>query len=185
MTTHHTPQADWGDDVRVLARALDQAGDVLDQVHRDLLDRPTPCTEWDVATLADHLVATPTSFLSMARGEQPDWSAPPPHVAEEWGPSFRVVGDDLIHWWHEHAGEAQSSADMATAELALHTWDLATAIGYPVGRLDAEVASRALEFLRSGLTAENRGGAFGPERPAAEDAGPYERLAAFAGRPAG
>ena len=98
--------ADWGDDVRVLARALDQAGDVLDQVHRDLL-------------------------------------------------------------------------------LALHTWDLATAIGYPVGRLDAEVASRALEFLRSGLTPENRGGAFGPERPAAEDAGPYARLAAFAGRSAG
>ncbi len=183
MTTHHA-QDDWGDDVRVLARALDQAGDVLDHVHAGLLDRPTPCAEWDVAALADHLVATPTSFLAMARGDQPDWSAAPPHVTEEWGPAFRVVGDDLIHWWHEHAREATSSADMATAELALHTWDLARAVGYPLDRLDPEVATRGLEFLRSGLTPDNRGGAFGPEQPAPEGAGPYERLAAFAGRSA-
>ncbi len=183
MTTHHT-QADWGDDVRILARALDQAGDVLDQVHRDLLDRPTPCADWDVAALADHLVATPANFLTMARGEQPDWSAPA-HVTQEWGPAFRVSGDDLIHWWHEHGGETESSADMATAELAVHTWDLATAIDFPVERLDREVATRALEFLRVGLTPENRGRVFGPEQPAAEDAGPYGRLAAFAGRTAG
>lgn len=180
MTTHHT-QADWGDDVRVLARALDQAGDVLDQVHENLLDRPTPCADWDVAALADHLVATPGNFLAMARGEQPDWSART-HVTEEWGPAFRVAADDLIHWWHEHGGETESSADMATAELAAHTWDLATAIGFPVERLHEEVATRALEFLRSGLTPENRGGVFGPEQPVADGAGPYERLAAFAGR---
>jgi uncharacterized protein (TIGR03086 family) len=185
MTTHRTPQAEWGDDVRVLARALDQAGDVLDHVHGDLLDRPTPCADWDVAALADHLVNAPAKFLAMARGEQPDWSAPPPHVSEEWGPALRVVGDDLIHWWHEHAGEAQSSADLPTAELAVHTWDLATAIGYPVDRLDPEVATRALEFMRTGLTPENRGRAFGPEQAAGDDAGPYERLAAFAGRSTG
>lgn len=183
MTTHHT-QADWGDDVRVLARALDQAGDVLDQVHRDLLDRPTPCADWDVAALADHLVAVPANFLTMARGEQPDWSASA-HVTQEWGPAFRVSGDNLIHWWHEHGGEAETSADMATAELGVHTWDLARAIGFPVGRLDTEVATRALDFLRAGLTPDNRSRVFGPEQPAAEDAGPYERLAAFAGRTAG
>lgn len=184
MTTHHTPQADWGDDVRVLARALDQTGDVLDQVHRDLLDRPTPCADWDVAALADHLVAAPANFLAMARGEQPDWAATP-HVTEEWGPAFRVAGDDLIHWWHENAGEAESSADMATAELAVHSWDLATAIGFPVDRLDPEIAERALAFLQAGLTAENRGPVFGPEQPAPDGAGPYERLAAFAGRSVG
>ncbi|ABL80898.1 MULTISPECIES: TIGR03086 family metal-binding protein [unclassified Nocardioides] len=184
MTTHHTPQASWGDDVRVLARALDQAGDVLDQVHRDVLDRPTPCADWDVAALADHLVATPPNFLAMAHGEQPDWSAPP-HVTEEWGPAFRVAGDDLIHWWHEHGGETESTADMATSELAVHTWDLARAIGFPVERLDPQVATRALEFLRSGLTPDNRGGVFGPEQQAAADAGPYVRLAAFAGRSTG
>ena len=184
MTSHHT-QADWGDDVRVLVRAVDQAGDVLDQIHRDLLDRATPCEGWDVAALADHLVAAPANFLTMARGDQPDWSVPPPHIEEEWGPAFRVVGDDLIHWWHEHAGETGSSPDMATAELAVHTWDLATAIGFPVERLDDEIAERGLAFLQAGLTADNRAPVFGPQQPAPDGAGPYERLAAFAGRPIG
>jgi hypothetical protein len=36
--------------------------------------------------------------------------------------------------------------------------------------------------MQQGLTDENRDGAFDPEVPAAADASPYERLAAFAGR---
>src|SRR5689334_1438317 len=97
-------RADWGDDVRVLARALDQAGDVLDHVTRDRLRSPTPCGDWDLATLLDHLLDAPPRFLALMRGEQVDWSATPPHVSEEWGPAFRVAADDLIHAWHEHPG---------------------------------------------------------------------------------
>ncbi len=171
-----------GDEVRVLVRAIDQAGDVLDHVHADLLDRATPCADWDLAALVDHLIATPGRFLTMMRGEEPDWSAAPPHVAESWGPVFRVSGDDLAHAWHELTGNAPVPADFQTAELALHTWDVATAIGYPVERLDPEIAERGLEFLRANLTADNRGPVFGAEQQASADAGPYEQLAAFAGR---
>ena len=92
------------------------------------------------------------------------------------------VGDDLIHAWHQQEGEAAVPADWQTAELALHTWDLASTIGHPADRLDAEVAERALAFMRASLTTDNRGDAFGPECAAPADAGPYERLAAFAGR---
>lgn len=182
MTSQHTPQSDWGDDVRVLARALDQTADVLDQVHPEALSEPTPCGDWDVAALADHLVAAPRQFLAMARGEEVDWAAPVEHVTQEWGPAFRVAGDDLIHQWHEHSADAPVSADMESAELAVHTWDLATAIGFPVDRLDPEVAERGLAFLRANLTADRRGSAFGPEQPAPAGAGPYEQIAAFAGR---
>ena len=176
---------DWGDDVRVLARALDQAGDVLDQVRSEALSARTPCGDWDLATLADHLVGAPRRFLAMMRGEEIDWSAPPEHVTEEWGPAFRVGGDDLIHEWHEHAAEAPMSADWQTAELAVHTWDVATTIGYPMERLDPEVAARGLDFMRANLTAENRGPVFGPEQVVSEDAGPYEQIAAYAGRTVG
>lgn len=185
MSTRHTPQSEWGDEVRVLARALDQAADVLDQIHRDLLSRPTPCADWDVAALADHLVGGPRRFLARMRGEEIDWSAPPEHIAEEWGPAFRVAADDLIHYWHEHADEATTSADWQTAEMAVHTWDLATAIGFPLDRLDPEVATRGLEFVRANLTADRRAPAFGPEQQAPADAGPYEQIAAYAGRSVG
>lgn len=174
--------ADWGDEVRVLAKALDQAGDVLDQVHPDALSRPTPCGDWDVAALADHLIAAPGRFLTMMRGGQPDWAAPPDHVAEGWGPAFRVAGDDLIHTWHEGVAAAPVSADWQTAEIAVHTWDLATAIGVPVDRLEPEVAARGLAFMRANLTADNRAPAFDPEQSAPDDAGPYQQLASFAGR---
>ena len=172
-----------GDEITFLSRAVDQAGDVLDQVHAGQLDRRTPCADWDLAALADHLVATPARFLTMMRGEEPDWSADPPHVTESWGPAFRVSGDDLLHAWHQVEGDPPVPAEFQVAELAVHTWDVASAIGYPVERLDPEVAERALGFLQANLTADNRGPVFGPERETARG-GAYERLAAFAGRQA-
>lgn len=171
-----------GDEVRVLSHAIDQAGDVLDHVHADWLGKSTPCGDWNLGELVDHLVASPGHFLTMMRGEQPDWAAAPPHIAESWGPAFRVSGDDLIHAWHELDGEAPVPAEFQVAELALHTWDVATAIGYPVERLDPEVAEVGLGFLQANLTDENRSPAFGPAKQPAPDAGAYERLAAFAGR---
>jgi uncharacterized protein (TIGR03086 family) len=173
---------EWGDDVRVLSRALDQAADVLDHVGHGQLEQPTPCGDWDLTTLLDHLLDAPRRFLALMRGEQVDWSATPPHVSEEWGPGFRVAADDLIHAWHEHFETSPVPADWQTAELAVHTWDVATTVGWPVGRLDPEVARRALAFMRAHLTEDNRGPAFGPAVPAVAGSGPYEELAAYAGR---
>lgn len=171
--------------VRVLGRALDQAGDLLDHVHEDVLDRPTPCAEWDVATLADHLVADPTNFLAMMRGEQPDWTAPGPRVTEGWGAQFRNAADDLIHAWHQvdrRGEEVGVPPEFQVAEFAVHAWDLASALGRPTAELDTEVAETALAFLRANLTPEMRGHAFGAEQAAPRGAGPYEELASFAGR---
>ena len=74
------------------------------------------------------------------------------------------------------------SLDWQCAELAVHTWDLATALGRPTGNLDAEVAERGLAFMRASLTEDYRGSAFGPEQPVPEGADPYQCIAAFAGR---
>lgn len=167
----------------MLAHALDQAGDVLDHVHGDALDLPTPCDEWTVGDLADHLVAAPRRFLAMVRGEQPDWGAAPPHVEDGWGPAFRIAADDLIHELHERGGEVSVPPEMEVAELAVHAWDLATALGVPpVGSLDPEVAETGLAFMRANLTDDNRGDAFAQAQLVPDDADAYRRLAAFAGR---
>jgi uncharacterized protein (TIGR03086 family) len=171
------------DAVAVLGRAVDQAGDLLVVTHTDDLDRRTPCGEWDVRTLAGHLLAAPGTFLQMARGEQPDWSTPPALPSSGWAQQFRSDGDDLMHHWHQQGEDAEVfQVDMQTAELAVHTWDLARALGRPADRLDPEVAERAAALLRQGLTPENRGSAFAAEVPVADDAGPYDRLAGIAGR---
>jgi uncharacterized protein (TIGR03086 family) len=172
------------DAVRVLSHALDQTGDVLAQVHPDDLGRTTPCSDWDVQRLVDHLVATPGRFLQMMRGEQPDWGAEPPRVTEDWAGAFRIEADYLLHAWHQlRDAEPPVSADWQIAELATHTWDLARAIGRPTADLDAEVAERGLSFMEGNLTDDNRGPAFAPPQAPPTDGTPYDRLAAFAGRP--
>ena len=168
------------DAVRVLRQALDQAGDVLDHVHGDVLDTPTPCAEWTVATLADHLVAAPSNFEMMMHGEQPP--ASPPRVTEAWGVRFRNNADDLIHTWHGVTGEPPVPAEWQIAEIAVHTWDLARGLGRPVDDLAPEVADVGLVFMRAHLRDDQRDPVFGPEQPVPAGAGPYDELAAFAGR---
>jgi uncharacterized protein (TIGR03086 family) len=165
----------------VLSRALDQAGDVLAAVHPDQISLPTPCQDWDVARLIAHLVAAPRRFTEALGGGRPDWADDPP-VGTEWATVFRAAADDLIHLWHQQGDDTdESAADLQTAEVALHTWDLARATGHEA-RLDDGVARRALAFLTANLTADNRGDAFGTEVQVPDDAPVYQRLAAFAGR---
>lgn len=169
--------------VIILNRALDQLGDVLTAVHEDHFGRPTPCSGWSVGDLVGHVLAAPGRFLEMGQGGHPDWSTDPAPPAEGWAAQFRASADDLIHFWHQQGDDAPAgSVDWQTAEFAVHTWDLARAIGRRTDRLDPEIAERGLAFMAGALTPGNRGGAFGPEVPVPEDAPVYDRLAGFAGR---
>ena len=168
--------------IDILARALDQTAEVLANVRDDQLEAPTPCDDWTVGRLLDHIVATPDTCAAMMRGEQPDFSTAAPQVRAEREERFRAGGDTLLALCSEQGGEAHGSADWQLAELAVHTWDLATATGQPIDRLDPDVARRGLGFMQENLTADNRGKAFGPAQPAPEDADAYRQIAAFAGR---
>jgi uncharacterized protein (TIGR03086 family) len=170
------------DDPAVLRRALDQLAGLLDDVPGGALGDPTPCPQWSVQDLVDHIVAAPSRFARMARGEEVDWSATP-SAGREPAAQFRSHAEDLLRAVAD--GGAQDGSipvDWQCAELAVHTWDLATALGRSTGDLDAEVAERGLAFMRASLTDDNRGPAFGPEQPAPEGADAYQRIAAFAGR---
>jgi uncharacterized protein (TIGR03086 family) len=169
------------DAVELLARALDQTATVLATVRDDQLEAPTPCEDWTVARLVDHVVATPGHFAMMMRGERPDFSATP-EAGDDRAQRFRAAGDDLLALWRAQGDEARASIDWQLAELAVHTWDLATATGQPTDGLDPDVARLGLGFMQANLTPEGRRQAFRPEQPAPEGAGPYERIAAFAGR---
>ncbi|PVG82397.1 TIGR03086 family protein [Nocardioides gansuensis] len=166
--------------VVALSRALDQAGDVLAAVRPDHLDRPTPCEGWTVRQLVGHLAATPANFLAMNRGEDVDWSAEH-EPSDTYVADYRASADDLIHHWHQRPDSDAPQADFQTAELALHTWDLARAIGWS-RPLEPLVAERALAMLEGALTPDNRGDAFRPPVDVPADAPVYDRLAGFAGR---
>jgi uncharacterized protein (TIGR03086 family) len=168
------------DDAAVLRRALDQLAGLLDDVPSGRSSTPTPCEDWTLADLVDHVVATPERFARMTRGQQVDWSTTP-QVGDDPAARFRAHAEDHLNALRE-AGGGAVPVDWQCAELAVHTWDLATALGRPTADLDQEVAERGLAFMRASLTDENRSPAFGPERPAPDGADAYQRVAAFAGR---
>jgi uncharacterized protein (TIGR03086 family) len=165
----------------VLRRGLDQLERLLADVRPEAWDDPTPCTDWTVRDLVDHVVAAPTRFARMLREEPIDWSAPTPPAGDDPAGAFRAHAEDLLSAWREQRDTAQ--ADWQCAELAVHAWDLATALHADPRALDPEVAERGLAFMKANLTPDNRGPVFGPEQDAPEDADAYGRIAAFAGRP--
>lgn len=142
----------------------------------------TPCTEWTVGALVDHVTASTANFAAGVRGQEVDWAAAPVR-SDDRAAAFRNRADELLAAW-QAAGETGGGPgpDWQLAELSVHTWDLATALGVPTTGLDPQVAESGLAFMESNLTDERRGAAFGPKQQAGEGADAYTRIAAFAGR---
>jgi len=167
--------------VLALQRALTQAADLLDQVTTDDLFRPTPCVDWDVRDLANHLIAVPRVFVTQLQGAPPGWNGREDysvHLGEE----LRTRGNALVNLWREVGEDAMLDPDWQAAEIAVHTWDLATALGRDSGELDEPLAQRALVTMDRILGPIRKGKAFRDARQAPAGSNAYEHLAAYAGR---
>lgn len=162
----------------IVARGLAQLGALLGQVTPDDLERATPCSEWTVADLSDHVVNSVAGMATMARGGEPDWATAAHHddPAGELDREGRALVEAL------DASGGAFPEGMAAAELAVHAYDLAVALGRPTAELDPEIAEIGSAFMTASMTDDMRGNAFGPQQPAPDGANPYERIAAFAGR---
>lgn len=182
-----------------LFHAYEHGADVVSGVAAGSLQLPTPCPDYDVAALIDHLVGAGQRAVDLGRGLTPT-GAEFPHVAladapdllrqeakdarAAWADDARLTATTTMPWGETYTGA--TLVDMYLAEIATHTWDLATATDQ-LDRLDAELAGAALASARSMLKPEYRnqmapGSPFGTEIPAPDDATSWERLAAFMGR---
>jgi len=161
-----------------VSRGIDQLCALVDAVTPDDAGRATPCSEWTVTDLCDHIVNSVAGMAIMARGGQPDWAAAAHH--DDPGAALREEGTTLVEALD--AGNGEFPEGMAAAELAVHAYDLATALGMPTADLDPEVAKAGHAFMTVSMTDDQRGDAFGAEQPAPARADAYERIAAFAGR---
>ena len=59
------------DIVELYERALDQAGQIVAGVSPDQFGLPTPCSEWDVRTLLEHVVGGNWNSAAAAEGPPP------------------------------------------------------------------------------------------------------------------
>ena len=127
-----------------LARAADVALPVVTKIRADDLSKPTPCTEWDVRELLNHLVATTTKFTDFALGSTDAPVTPTGDLlgadpvaafeAEVRRSAVAWAGADLARRCSMPFGEftAAEAAGINVFALLVHAWDLAQAIGVPL-----------------------------------------------------
>jgi uncharacterized protein (TIGR03086 family) len=176
-------------DPEQLAEAADATGRVIAAITDEQWTLPTPCTEWNVRQLVEHIVTGNAGFVAALGNQRPELSA-----GADLSLVYRQSARSLI--------EASRAPDvlqqmvtvpfgtvpgavalhLRTTELLVHGWDLARAIGAQVTFPEA-IAELELAFTRAALEdvpADHK--AFEPPQPVAADAPAIDRLAACLGR---
>lgn len=184
------------DIVDVFRRAVDQFGTFVEQVKDDQWSSSTPCTEWDVRALVNHLVNEDVWMPPLLEGK----------TIEEVGDKFDgdLLGDDPKQSWKQASEEAIAAAGQdgvleRTVHLSfgdfpgegylgqvltdhvIHAWDLARGIGAN-DQLDADTVQFAYDFLAPQAEAWRSAGAFGEKVEVDDSADTQTKLLAIAGR---
>ncbi|MFP4514009.1 MAG: TIGR03086 family metal-binding protein [Acidimicrobiales bacterium] len=170
-------------------------------VDDDQLDRPTPCPDYRVGDLIDHIGGLAIAFTGAAHKARHDGPPTgPPGDAGRLGPDWRarIPGqlDTLaVAWRSPDAWEGMTEAGgldlpgevaglVALDEVVVHGWDLAVATGQPF-TCESELVEAAMRFVEPfaepGREA-SRNGLFGPVVPVEPDAEPLDRLLGLTGR---
>jgi uncharacterized protein (TIGR03086 family) len=184
-------------DVRKLhERAVVSFGARVHGVKDDQWDAATPCSEWNVRTLVNHIVGENRWMPPLLEGR----------TIAEVGDRFDgdLLGDDPKAVWDASAAEAVEAvqADGAMdrtvhlsfgdfpgreytmqvfADLMIHGWDLARAIGVDE-RLDPELVEACTAWFTPMEETYRSSGAIGPRPEVPPDADAQTRLLAAFGR---
>jgi uncharacterized protein (TIGR03086 family) len=176
--------------VEALDRTFRHTQEVIAGVRSDQYDNATPCPDWNVRALLEHLVGVVAGLGAAVGGETP---AGPFELAPDPAAQFAEVSTWALAAWGAPGALDQTvdagpgpmpARDLGAINLldtATHTWDLARATGQP-SVLPDDVAAAALEASRQVISSEIRTGRFAPEVTVADDLHDTDRLVAFLGR---
>ncbi|MBU2665846.1 TIGR03086 family protein [Actinoplanes bogorensis] len=175
-----------------MAAAAGQTAPIVRGVRDEQLGDATPCAEFQVRDLLNHLFKVVHSMQGAARREEVDMSDTPDALTGDWRDRFAAETESLIAAWSDPAALEGNSPGMglpqpmvgnlALADLTIHGWDLATATGQPY-EPDAGAVRALLPFMEQMAPTGRKMGAFHSdvvEAPAGAD--DFERLLAFSGR---
>ncbi|MFF3547246.1 TIGR03086 family metal-binding protein [Streptomyces platensis] len=128
----------------LLDAAAQAALPVLRAVRDDQLGWPTPCSEYDVRALLNHLFQVVVAFQTLAAKKDVDFSRTPDRLGEygaQWPDRFADETVRLVEAWAAPGAEdgltggmqlpARTVGAMVLLDLTVHAWDVARAIGRP------------------------------------------------------
>jgi uncharacterized protein (TIGR03086 family) len=200
MTSSSAPSPAVPRTADLLAPVLADLADVVGAIGTDQLDRPTPCTEYDVHRLRDHVLGWLTTFA--AGYADPQGRAPASDVdgyrapadparavrdaAEQLDRALRAGAAERPLWLGESSMPGELALSMILWEYQVHGWDLARATGQPWSP-PAAALEESLAFAPTMLTADYQGPgkAFGERVEVPADASALDRLLGLCGRDPG
>lgn len=176
-----------------LASAVPVTGHLVGDLDPGQWELPTPCPDWTVRQLVNHLVLGHRRFAAALTGGTPpapdadllggDPASAYASSAEAMLAAFRADGalDSPVSI---PAGTlpGRVACELRVVEALVHGWDLARATGRTL-EFPAELVEESIAFSRvqrERLPADRT--PFGPSQPVADDAPPLDRLAALLGR---
>jgi uncharacterized protein (TIGR03086 family) len=177
-------------------RSIAEFTDRVRQVRPEQWSASTPCTEWSVRDLVNHVVGEERWAVPLFAGA----------TIAEVGDRFDgdLLGDDPVAAALQAAAEADAAASepgaadrtvhlsfgetpaeeylwQLTADHLIHGWDLASAIGAD-RRFDPELVQAVAEWYADRERLYRAGGAVGPRVDLSDDADEQERLLSAFGR---
>ncbi|UUU26891.1 TIGR03086 family metal-binding protein [Streptomyces sp. DSM 40750] len=184
----------WGPNgvLHVCEEVLDAVDKLVSAVEPGQFHRPTPCADWDVRTLLNHLVWENLLWAGLADGSpRSDFTAD--HLGADHVTAFRTASRAARSAFarpgmlEQRYGPAPGRrlVEQLVIEMLVHGWDLAKAVGHPHD-IVPDVAKAALPVVQEiyGDLPRTAAGSFAAPQPVPEDAGPLDRLAAYLGRTA-
>jgi uncharacterized protein (TIGR03086 family) len=185
-----------------LGPASKQMADLIEGVPDELLGAPTPCLEYTLGDLVDHIRQLTIAFTAAAKKDTAGMrSGRAPGDAKNLGDDWRtrIPGDlsALADAWREPAAwtgmtmaggidlPGELAGIIALDELVVHGWDVARASGQDFDQ-DRESLEAVYAFVKQFSSAgEAREGMFGPEVAVPDDAPLLDRLLGLTGRDPG
>jgi uncharacterized protein (TIGR03086 family) len=186
------------DNVALLQRTVDQVDRLTANLTDDQLTAATPCTEWTVRDLLNHITGGAEMFaLSAELGAVPDSEMGRlmggDNLGDDWRSAWSAASKKAVAVYSQPgvmektvtlpfgAMPAGVALNIAIFDVATHAADLATATGQKVD--DEELLDAALAMGKQMIGPDFRApGIFGDEQPCPEGASKAEQLLAFAGR---
>jgi len=165
-------------------------------------DDPTPCTEFTLGKVVNHLAFGLLLAEYAARKQEWDAGWDPNGVApyligqpeSEWGRLAAEQGERVARAWAEPtawegdapfggaAMPAPAVGSMMTAEFVLHGWDVTRGAGAPLADVSPGLAAAVLEGVRAIAPMGRDGGWFAAEVPVDADAPVLDHALAESGR---
>jgi uncharacterized protein (TIGR03086 family) len=183
----------------MMAKAATSVVEVARNVKPDQLTAPTPCPDWDVRALVNHLMFW-SAFRSELAARKVSAPADDPLTEEtdftasgDWPQAFADQMSKAVAAWAEpgaldgNTGLAGGSmpakmiAMMMVGELVVHGWDLARATGQRISP-DPAVLATAHEMATAMGEQGRKMGAFGAEVDVPEGAPMLDRILGLSGR---